>query len=185
MCVCKDLSPGFHLCPRDGIYLFNTSTDPNTTVSGKPSPCGWYYNLRNCFNSQYHILELKTFCNRRVIPGSEKIHAEKGFSRSKRKYLRSTKLLAWLETQPTHRGKEVQKVSMHERGEKKRNRQRESGWAEKVSLSTSRSCTLTLLYAFSQRTLDGEQGGGPSSKKLSKIKQKDQQMMADMNQYQN
>lgn len=48
-----------------------------------------------------------------------------------------------------------------------------------MSLSTSRSCTLTLLYAFSQRTLDGEQGGGPSSKKLSKIKQKDQQVQRD------
>uniref|UniRef100_A0A3B4V7Y0 Uncharacterized protein n=1 Tax=Seriola dumerili TaxID=41447 RepID=A0A3B4V7Y0_SERDU len=34
------------------------------------------------------------------------------------------------------------------------------------------SCTLTLLYAFSQRTLDGEQGGGPSSKKLRQMKQK-------------
>lgn len=56
------------------------------------------------------------------------------------------------------------------RGRVERGKERESekDRIKSVILSTSRSCDLTLLYAFSQRTLEGEQGGGPSSNNLQK-----------------
>lgn len=49
---------------------------------------------------------------------------------------------------------------------KEKERESEKERAKSKIVSTSRSCDLTLLYAFSQRTLEGEQGGGPSSNNL-------------------
>lgn len=49
---------------------------------------------------------------------------------------------------------------------KEKERESEKERAKIKILSTSSSCDLTLLYAFSQRTLEGEQGGGPSSNNL-------------------
>lgn len=54
------------------------------------------------------------------------------------------------------------------RVEREKERESEKDRIKSVILSTWRSRDLTLLYAFSQRTLEGEQGGGPSSNNLQK-----------------
>lgn len=56
----------------------------------------------------------------------------------------------------------------HTEGEWRERERREKERIKSVILSTWRSCDLTLLYAFSQRTLEGEQGGGPSPNNLQK-----------------